>query len=106
VLHKWHFVYCVHIMSTEWKVHHVGFITLTYCDARSAELYTDILWCTVSRTVYWYTVMHSQQNCNPLPLLFKSLLPGQEACVFFSGHLNLHAKPETGIPYREKNYNN
>jgi hypothetical protein len=43
---------------------------------------------------------------NPLPLLFKSLLPGQEDCVFFSGHLNLHAKPETGIPYREKNYNN
>jgi hypothetical protein len=32
---------------------------------------------------------------NPLPLLFKSLLPGQEDCVFFSGHLNLHAKPET-----------
>jgi hypothetical protein len=43
---------------------------------------------------------------NPLPLLFKSLLPGQEDCVSFSGHLNLHAKPETGIPYREKNYNN
>jgi hypothetical protein len=43
---------------------------------------------------------------NSLPLLFKSLLPGQEDCVFFSGHLNLHAKPETGIPYREKNYNN
>jgi hypothetical protein len=43
---------------------------------------------------------------NPLPLLFKSLLPGQEDRVFFSGHLNLHAKPETGIPYREKNYNN
>jgi hypothetical protein len=45
-------------------------------------------------------------NCiltfNPLPLLFKSLLPGQEDCVFFSGHLNLHAKPETEIPYREK----
>jgi hypothetical protein len=36
-----------------------------------------------------------------LPLLFKSLLPGQE-----DGNLNLHAKPETGIPYREKNYNN
>jgi hypothetical protein len=42
---------------------------------------------------------------NRLPLLFKSLLPGQEDCVFFSGHLNLHAQPETGIPYREKNYN-
>jgi hypothetical protein len=41
-----------------------------------------------------------------LPLLFKSLLPGQEDCVFFSGHLNLHAKPENGILYREKNYNN
>jgi hypothetical protein len=39
---------------------------------------------------------------NPLPLLFKSLLPGQEDCDFFSGHLNLHAKPETGIPYRGK----
>jgi hypothetical protein len=37
-----------------------------------------------------------------LPLLFKSLLPAQEDWVFFSGHLNLHAKPETGIPYREK----
>jgi hypothetical protein len=43
---------------------------------------------------------------NPLPLLFKSLLPGQEDSIFFSGHLNLHAKPETGIPYRLKNYNN
>jgi hypothetical protein len=43
---------------------------------------------------------------NPLPHLFKSLLPGQEDCGFFSGHLNLHAKPETRIPYREKNYNN
>jgi hypothetical protein len=35
-------------------------------------------------------------------LRVKSLLPGQEDCVFFSGHLNLHAKPETGIPYRGK----
>jgi hypothetical protein len=26
--------------------------------------------------------------------------------AFFSGHLNLHAKPDTRIPYREKNYNN
>jgi uncharacterized membrane protein YvlD (DUF360 family) len=42
------------------------------------------------------------QVVNPLVLLFKSLLPGQEDCVFISGHLNLHAKPETGIPYREK----
>jgi hypothetical protein len=37
-----------------------------------------------------------------LPLLFKSLLPGQEDSVFSSGHLNLHAKPLTGIPYRKK----
>jgi hypothetical protein len=45
---------------------------------------------------------------DPLPLLFKSLLPGtgRKTAFFFSGHLNLHAKPETGIPYREKNYNN
>jgi hypothetical protein len=33
-------------------------------------------------------------------------MPGQEDCVFFSGHLNLHANPETRNPYREKNYNN
>jgi hypothetical protein len=26
---------------------------------------------------------------NPLPVQFKSLLPGQEGCVFFSGHLNV-----------------
>jgi hypothetical protein len=46
-----------------------------------------------------------KKSLNPLPLLFKSLLPGQEDCVFFFGNLNLHAKPETVIPYREKNYN-
>jgi hypothetical protein len=50
--------------------------------------------------------LNAKRKVNPLPLLFKSLLPGQEDCVFFSGHLILHAKPETGIPYREKNYNN
>jgi hypothetical protein len=49
---------------------------------------------------------HWALGLNPLPLLFKSLLPGQVDCVFFSGHFNLHAKPETGITYREKNYNN
>jgi hypothetical protein len=27
---------------------------------------------------------------------------GRKTAFFFSGHLNLHAKPETGIPYREK----
>jgi hypothetical protein len=26
---------------------------------------------------------------NPLPVQFKSVLPGQKGCVFFSGHLNL-----------------
>jgi hypothetical protein len=26
---------------------------------------------------------------NPLPLLFKALLHGQKACVFFSGNLNV-----------------
>jgi hypothetical protein len=31
----------------------------------------------------------NSHNCiNPLPLLFKSPLPGQEDCVFSSGHLN------------------
>jgi hypothetical protein len=27
---------------------------------------------------------------------------GRKTAFFFNGHLNLHAKPETGIPYREK----
>jgi hypothetical protein len=31
---------------------------------------------------------------------------GRKTAFFFSGHLNLQAKPETGIPYREKNNNN
>jgi hypothetical protein len=57
-----------------------------------------------------YMTIHTEcfifKALNPLPLLFKSLPPGQEDCVFSSGNLNLHAKPETGIPYREKNYNN
>jgi hypothetical protein len=26
---------------------------------------------------------------NPLPVQFKSLLPGKEGCVFFSGYLNI-----------------
>jgi hypothetical protein len=31
---------------------------------------------------------------------------GRKTVIFSSGHLNLHAKPETGIPYREKNHKN
>jgi hypothetical protein len=26
---------------------------------------------------------------NPLPVQFKTLMPGQEGCVFFGGHLNV-----------------
>ena len=43
---------------------------------------------------------------NPLPVQFKSVLRGQKGCVFFSGHLNLPATPEIGLPSREKNHNN
>jgi hypothetical protein len=43
---------------------------------------------------------------NPLPVLFKVLLHGQEDSVFFTGHLNLHTTPEIGLPFREKNHNN
>jgi hypothetical protein len=39
---------------------------------------------------------------NPLPLLFKALLHGQQDCVFFSGHLNLRTTPKTGLPFRKK----
>jgi hypothetical protein len=41
-------------------------------------------------------------SVNSLPVQFKSLLPGQEGCVFFSGHLNLRTAPETGLPLRGK----
>jgi hypothetical protein len=54
---------------------------------------------------YVQDVSFRLNQLNSLPLLFKSLLPGQEDGVFFSGHLNLHATPKTGIPYRGKNYN-
>jgi hypothetical protein len=33
------------------------------------------------------------EKLNPLPIQFKSLLPGQEGCVFFNGHLNLPVQP-------------
>jgi hypothetical protein len=62
--------------------------------------------CHVSSLGYIY--IETNKEFNPFPRLFKFkfLLPGQEDCVFFSGHLNLRAKPETGIPYGGKNYNN
>jgi hypothetical protein len=44
----------------------------------------------------------SRAPINPLLVQFKSLLQGQEGCVFFSGHLNLSTTPETGLPSREK----
>jgi hypothetical protein len=33
--------------------------------------------------------LENVESLNPLPVQFKSLLPGQEGCVFFSGHLNV-----------------
>jgi hypothetical protein len=35
-----------------------------------------------------YSLPNIVRVVNPLPIQFKSLLPGQEGCVFFSGHLN------------------
>jgi hypothetical protein len=35
-------------------------------------------------------VCSGSKDINPLLVQFKSLLPGRERCVFFSGHLNLH----------------
>jgi hypothetical protein len=43
---------------------------------------------------------------NPLPVLFKALLHGQEDRVFFTGHLNLHTTPEIGLTTKKKNHNN
>ena len=56
---------------------------------------------TVNNVWYKYTV-----TINPLPVQFKAVLRGQKGCVFFSGHLNLPATPEIGLPSREKNHNN
>jgi hypothetical protein len=38
---------------------------------------------------------------NLLPVQFKSLLPGQEGCVFFSGHLNLPVQPVRLSTFRQ-----
>jgi hypothetical protein len=43
----------------------------------------------VQCTVYLHYHFETQTEFNPLPVQFKSLLPGQEGCVFFSGHLNV-----------------
>jgi hypothetical protein len=39
-------------------------------------------------TLFWSSSPESIKIFNPSPVQFKSLLPGQEGCVFFSGHLN------------------
>jgi hypothetical protein len=43
----------------------------------------------------WYMrhIRKETKLFNPLPVQFKSLVPGQEGCVFFSGHLNLRTTP-------------
>jgi hypothetical protein len=57
-------------------------------------------WCVVSCAVFvclrfWCVIALEQVlvwdsfTLHPLPVQFKSLLHGQEGCVFFSGHLNL-----------------
>jgi hypothetical protein len=53
-----------------------------------------------------YSRIGVKEVINPLPVQFKSLLPGQKGCFFFSGHLNLRTAPETGLPSSEKNHNN
>jgi hypothetical protein len=39
--------------------------------------------------IFLLCVNDSSKSINPLPVQFKSLLPGQEGCVFFSGYLNV-----------------
>jgi hypothetical protein len=44
----------------------------------------------VERITFFITFLSREgEVINPLPVQFKSLLPGQEGCVFFSGHLNV-----------------
>ena len=52
--------------------------------------------------MYCKNKVQTQAYFNSLPVQLKSPLPGQEGCVFFSGHLNLRTTPETGLPSREK----
>jgi hypothetical protein len=61
---------------------------------RLKEAKSDSMRCFLELLSRWL-MLKSPHNINPLPLLFKSLLPGQEDCVFFSGNLNLHAKQES-----------
>jgi hypothetical protein len=53
-------------------------IVLSYCVRTILVLESTCLFCT-ELVIYF----------NLLPVQFKSLLHGQEGCVFFSGHLNL-----------------
>jgi hypothetical protein len=50
----------------------------------------DLLWQNylIKIVVMPFCKLDLSQHFNPLPVQFKSLLPGQEGCVFFSGHLN------------------
>jgi hypothetical protein len=44
----------------------------------------------VTMFILTYSISYKCRDINPLPVQFKSLLPGQEGCVFFSGHLNIY----------------
>jgi hypothetical protein len=55
-----------------------------YC-LQKTNMYGSITKCGVQFRKSFQTPVH----INPLPVQFKSLLPGQEGCIFFSGHLNV-----------------
>jgi hypothetical protein len=65
---------------------------------------------TIKYCLYNHNTCCSDENYIVMLTLCRSYLNpyclGRKTAFFFSGYLNLHAKPETGIPYREKNYNN
>jgi hypothetical protein len=75
--------------ATPCTVIHLYFI-IFYC---TSILLSFVFYFGYLPTFFYCMIPHfsllASVHFNPLPVQFKSLLHGQEGCIFFSGHLNL-----------------
>jgi hypothetical protein len=72
-IYEYIIIFCIHRIHT---------CALTYGSL-------DMLYAVSLICASWFFLSFAYESFNPLPVQFKSLLHGQEGCVFFSGHLNL-----------------
>jgi hypothetical protein len=94
-IHFWCVMPCWLVKSYRLSKYHIAFI-MRVKQTNKSTAWTgwswkgrDLAFFGLSVTADWLTC-RVPNGFNPLPVQFKSLLPGQEGWVFFSGHLNVH----------------